>query len=104
MWYTAFDFGKRPSFPGTNCAWFVLSKAGVNMPDENRQSDSFVVRIWWERADEDHVFWRGWIQHAVTADACYFHRVVDMLSFIEAHTGLLTPSQDGALREGGYMN
>lgn len=69
------------------------------MPDENRRSDSFVVRIWWEHADEDHIFWRGWVQHAITADVCYFHRVVDMLSFIEGHTGLLNPSQDGALRE-----
>jgi hypothetical protein len=59
------------------------------MPDEERRSNSFVVRVWWERAEEHQSFWRGWVQHAASGEICYFRRLSDLLGFIEAHTGSL---------------
>lgn len=54
--------------------------------------DSFVVRIWWEKEGEGQVFWRGWVQHAVTGKSRYFDRLIDLLAFMETHTGHLKDS------------
>lgn len=72
------------------------------MSDEDRRSDSFVVRIWWEQADKEQTFWRGWIQHAITGDTSYFHCIVDLLSFIEGYTGSLAqvPGVESDEKEG----
>ncbi|HEY66920.1 MAG TPA: hypothetical protein G4N97_01445 [Thermoflexia bacterium] len=56
--------------------------------EERRPSNSFVLRIWWEQEDGG-TFWRGWIQHAASGATCYFHRLSDLLTFVEAHTGPL---------------
>ncbi|NBD35521.1 MAG: hypothetical protein GVY30_05935 [Chloroflexi bacterium] len=64
------------------------------MSDEDHRSDSFVVRIWWEQAEKEQPFWRGWIQHAITGNTSYFHCIVDLLSFIEGYTGSLTQAPE----------
>jgi len=58
------------------------------MGRELRRSNSFVLRVWREEGARPHE-WRGWIQHAITGETCYFHRLADLLTFVEAHTGPL---------------
>jgi hypothetical protein len=53
-----------------------------------RRSNSFVIRIWWEGDDAAPV-WRGWVQHAASGSARYFHRIDDLLAFVEECTGAL---------------
>ncbi len=64
------------------------------MSDEERRSNSFVVRIWWEhpqeQVGEEQILWRGWIQHAFTEKFRYFRSIEDMLSFIQEYTGPLS--------------
>ena len=72
------------------------------MPGEERSSNSFVVRIWQEQAQESATTssaWRGWIQHAFTGKARYFHSVGDMLAFIEWYTGPLGRAEPGGEKE-----
>lgn len=52
------------------------------------QSNSFVVRIWWEKGRR-HPVWRGWMQHAASGESHYFDHLTDLLAFIEARTGPL---------------
>lgn len=58
------------------------------MPQTQRRSDSFVLRIWWEDGGESPA-WRGWVQHAATGETRYFGHVADLLAFVETHTGPL---------------
>jgi len=51
------------------------------------QPGSFVLRIWWE--GEKNPLWRGWIQHAATGQVRYFHRLADLLAFVQERTGPL---------------
>mgnify|MGYP001055343066 CR=1 FL=1 len=57
------------------------------MTDRRRLSNSFVLRIWWE--EDDHLIWRGWVQHAATGETCYFQHLSDLLTFVETQTGSL---------------
>ncbi len=57
------------------------------------RSNSFVLRIWWERDGGEHPSWRGWVQHATSGEALYFRHLNDLLLFIEAHTGPLAQSR-----------
>lgn len=74
------------------------------MEGRQRSSDSFVIRIWWEER-EGRAMWRGWVQHAASGSAHYFQHLVDLLAFVEAHTGPLAqvPDEefDGAGKGGG---
>jgi len=54
----------------------------------DRQSHAFVLRIWWEEGNGAPV-WRGWVQHAVTGNVCYFRCISELLAFVEQHTGVL---------------
>lgn len=64
------------------------------MSDEERRSNSFVVRIWWEhprkQLEGEQLLWRGWIQHAFTDRFRYFRSIGEMLSFIQEYTGSLS--------------
>ena len=53
-----------------------------------RRSNSFVLRVWREEDARPHE-WRGWVQHAITGETCYFHRLADLVAFVETHTGPL---------------
>jgi hypothetical protein len=66
---------------------------------EHSRSNSFVLRIWWERVGESPI-WRGWVQHAASGDACYVHRVADLVAFVETHTGALDVTPGKEIREG----
>ena len=72
------------------------------MPMNECQHDSsaFVVRIWWEGEREARA-WRGWVQHVTSGHAGYFRRLVDLLDFIEAHTGALAQSPAYSWARGG---
>ena len=67
-------------------------------------SDSFVLRIWWER--DTPPVWRGWVQHAGSGDSRYFENLADLLGFLETRTGLLVqapsdlPDGDGDASDG----
>jgi hypothetical protein len=65
----------------------------------DRQSHSFVFRIWWEEGELAPI-WRGWVQHAASGDACYVHRVADLVAFVETHTGALDVMPGEEIREG----
>ena len=68
--------------------------------EEQRHSNSFVLRIWWE--EDAQPIWRGWAQHATTGETRYFRRLSDLLAFVEAYTGPLTHGAEAveAGREG----
>jgi hypothetical protein len=76
-----------------------LRKAAI-VDLEQRRSDSFVLRVWWEEEEETPV-WRGWVQHAATGDVCYFHRLVELLDFVEHHTGVLEDRGASTVPESG---
>lgn len=56
---------------------------------EQHHSDSFVVRIWWEKEQNERTLWRGWVHHARTGQASYFASVPELLAFVQNHTGPL---------------
>ena len=62
------------------------------MPGERieRQSGSFIVRIWWERGGDgrEALLWRGWVQHVRTGNQTCFHRLDDRADFIEQELDL----------------
>lgn len=66
-----------------------------------RQSQSsFVIRIWWEQADDasaDHSVWRGWVQHIRSGETVHVQDLEGLLDFIERWTGkLATPDEPPA--------
>jgi hypothetical protein len=71
------------------------------MSGEQRQSDSFVLRIWWEEGEASPV-WRGWVQHATSGESNYFDQITELLAFVETRTGSLT--EGGDPRPGGGQN
>lgn len=73
------------------------------MSEAKHHSDSFVLRVWWEEGEEAPV-WRGWVQHAATGDVRYFHRVSELLAFVEHHTGVLEEKGSStALERGDWL-
>jgi hypothetical protein len=62
------------------------------------RSNSFVIRIWWEEGKELPT-WRGWVQHAASGQSLYFRHMLDLLAFVEAHTGPLAQAPDVASRK-----
>ena len=58
------------------------------MTEVRRQSNSFVLRIWWEEGETDP-FWRGWVQHAASGETRYFDQLQELLAFVETQTGPL---------------
>ena len=70
------------------------------MGKELRCSNSFVLRLWWEEG-ESGAAWRGWIQHAITGETRYFHRLAELLDFVEAYTGPLVRGSDVNSLRGG---
>lgn len=70
------------------------------MDGRQRGSNSFVVRIWWEESDEV-LTWRGWVQHAASGQAHYFQHLVELLTFVESHTGPLAQTPDGTFEGRG---
>jgi hypothetical protein len=65
---------------------------------EQRRSNSFVLRVWWEEVVQPDQ-WRGWVQHAATGATRYFRQVAELLDFIEAHTGPLTQDPDATSKK-----
>jgi hypothetical protein len=67
--------------------------------DEGRARGSFVVRIWWEKeAEATGAAWRGWAQHAASGESVCFRHAIDLLTFIESHTGSLAQTREGGDR------
>jgi hypothetical protein len=58
------------------------------MTERRHPSNSFVLRIWWEKGDTQPT-WRGWMQHAGSGESHYFDCLADLLALIEAKTGPL---------------
>ena len=86
--------------------WYInniLPMTAMSIVEEQHRSNSFVLRIWWEGGTRPHE-WRGWVQHAVTGETHYFYRLVELLAFVEAHTGPLAQTLDAEVdgsRKGG---
>ncbi|MBE9506951.1 MAG: hypothetical protein IMY86_02790 [Chloroflexi bacterium] len=56
------------------------------------QTNSFVVRIWWEPGltrPDDRPLWRGYVQHAASGQSVVFQSLDEMLRFIQSQTGEL---------------
>jgi len=46
-------------------------------------SFSFIVRIWWERANaEEKSFWRGRVENILSGEVFYFEDFDDLVSFL----------------------
>jgi hypothetical protein len=58
------------------------------MTEREGRSNSFVLRIWWEKGAGQPT-WRGWMQHASSGESHYFDCLIDLLAWIEARTGPL---------------
>jgi hypothetical protein len=54
------------------------------------RSDSFIVRIWWERGPGPQAIWRGQVVHAQTGRSIYFDNLPTLLQFVQDRTGSLT--------------
>ncbi|MGD8968232.1 MAG: hypothetical protein PVI07_12050 [Anaerolineae bacterium] len=61
------------------------------MTERRLPSNSFVLRIWWEKGGVQPT-WRGWMQHAATGEGHYFDCLTELLALIEAKTGPLAQS------------
>jgi hypothetical protein len=61
------------------------------MAQEQYDSNSFVLRIWREKAQNSlaRQAWRGWVQHAASGERRYFCRLADLVAFIESYAGSL---------------
>ena len=61
-------------------------------------SHAFVVRIWWESGlsrPDGHPLWRGYVQHAASGQILVFQSLIELLSFIQNHTGDLESVAQG---------
>jgi hypothetical protein len=58
------------------------------MTERRLPSNSFVLRIWWEKR-AGRPTWRGWMQHAGSGETLYIECLTDLLAFVETHTGPL---------------
>jgi len=71
------------------------------MAQHKVHGDAFIVRIWHEGSIQT---WKGWVQHASSGAATPISSPLDLLSFIERHTGFSyqsdkeTSSQKGGLK------
>ena len=63
------------------------------MPNNPIQDASFVVRIWWEQAEQDDFSWRGQVIHAQTRQSKYFDSIPSLTDFFERWVGELLPVQ-----------
>lgn len=52
------------------------------MREEPTQTDSFVLRIWRQRDQQD---WRGWVQHTRTGESAVVQDMDQLAAFIERH-------------------
>jgi hypothetical protein len=68
--------------------------------DENNDTDSFILRIWYDAASGNgkRRTWRGSIIHVGSGKRIYFHNLSSIKAFIQKQTGI----GDGAL--GSWMN
>ncbi len=64
----------------------------MNRASESRYA-SFLVRFWREAGDpgagDEAVTSRGWVQHVPSGESTYFHRLADLLAFMERWVGAL---------------
>ena len=51
-------------------------------------TESFVTRIWLERASNGEQVWRGHIRHVQSPEELYFEHLREMLDFMEHTSGL----------------
>ena len=47
------------------------------------QSHLFTVRVWREELGDDHVEWRGKVQHALSSEARYFREWAELIAFVQ---------------------
>ena len=64
-----------------------------SMAERRNQSNSFVLRIWWDEGNAQPI-WRGWVQHARSGETRYFERLADLLAFVETYTESLAQAPD----------
>ena len=58
---------------------------------------SFVARIWLERAQDQDPTWRGHVQHIQGSEEAYFHDLAELHEFLERISGMQGPdSRSGA--------
>lgn len=69
------------------------------MNEGHSNSNSFVLRIWWEEGTGSRA-WRGWVQHAASGDSCYVHQMADLRAFLETRTGSLEVTSEREMGEG----
>ena len=50
-------------------------------------SHLFTVRIWREKLGEEHVEWRGKVQHALSGEARYFREWAELIAFVREQVG-----------------
>lgn len=55
---------------------------------------SFVARIWLERAADEDPKWRGHIQHIQGSEEAYFQDLTEMSAFMEQVSGIRRPDFD----------
>lgn len=65
----------------------------------DKRDSSFIVRIWWEEADDEpsgRRLWRGWVQHVRSGEATYIQDLEGLLSFLERWAGRLAGPDSGS--------
>ena len=61
------------------------------LTDRSRINQSFVARIWLERAADEDPKWRGHIQHIQGGEEIYFQDLTEVGEFLEQVTGVPGP-------------
>ena len=56
-----------------------------------QNKDSFVARIWLERADDGDTTWRGHIRHVQGEEEEYFQDLMEMREFLGQVSGMKGP-------------
>jgi hypothetical protein len=70
---------------------------------------SFVARIWLERAADEDLKWRGHIQHIQGGEGIYFQDLTEMAEFLEQVSGIpglgfvAQPGNDVAISKRGAI-
>ncbi len=60
----------------------------MTVVDDGQVTESFITRIWLERAHNGDSVWRGHIRHVQGPEQKYFEQVREMLDFIQTVTGV----------------
>ena len=71
-----------------------MGPMGLDLMGRSKIMQSFVARIWLERAADEDPKWRGHIQHIQGQEETYFQDLTEMSTFMEQVSGIRSSEFD----------